>query len=92
MLAEDEVARTWQWDVCRWLVAPAAATLLAWGKECEAWTEAVDEAAAGSGRLREVGPSARCSATAFEDEDIEEVFWFARHRAAHPAGQPQGHR
>ena len=78
VLAEDDVAETWLWDAARWLVASGARYVQAWGKDAEAWEEAVDY---------EDVPAERRVLTAAhdpEDEDIDEVFWFAKHRAAHP--------
>jgi hypothetical protein len=84
VLVEDEVSETWQWDACRWLVDAGCRYLLAWGKDCEAWNEAVDEAAQEAANYEDVAPERQVLTAAFEDEDMDEVFWFARHRAAHP--------
>ena len=84
VLAEDEVADTWLWDASRWLVAAGCRYVLAWGRDCAAWNEAVDEAAQEAADYDEVAPERQVLTASFEDEDIEEVFWFARHRAAHP--------
>jgi len=84
VLVEDEVLDTWLWDASRWLVASGCRYLLAWGKDCEAWNEAVDEAFQEASDYDDVAPERQVLTASFEDEDMEEVFWFARHRAAHP--------
>lgn len=84
VLVEDEVLETWQWDASRWLVASGCRYLLAWGKDCEAWNDAVDEAFQEANDYEDVAPERQVLTASFEDEDMEEVFWFARHRAAHP--------
>jgi hypothetical protein len=84
VLVEDEVLETWQWDASRWLVESGCRYLLAWGKDCAAWNEAVDEAFQESVDYEDVAPERQVSTACFEDEDMDEVFWFARHRAAHP--------
>lgn len=84
VLVEDEVSETWQWDASRWLVAAGCRYVLAWGKECDAWNEAVDEAFQEAVDYEDVDPERQVLTASFEDEDIDEVFWFARHRAAHP--------
>lgn len=86
VLAEDEVAETWLWDTARWLVASGARYVQAWGKDAEAWAEAVDDAALEAVDYEDVPDERRVLTAAHdpEDEDIDEVFWFAKHRAAHP--------
>jgi len=87
VLAEDEVAEMWSWDVARWLVASGARYVQAWGKDAEAWTEAVDDAALEAVDYEDAPDDRRVLTAAHDpaDEDMDEVFWFARHRAAHPA-------
>lgn len=87
VLVEDDVSESWMWDASRWLVASGARIVLAWGRACEAWAEAVDEAADEAFDYGDVPPERQVTATAFADDDLDEVFWFARHRATHPALQ-----
>ena len=87
VLVEDEVAEMWSWDVARWLVESGARYVQAWGKDAEAWTEAIDDAALEAVDYEDA-PDDRQVLTAGHDpadEDVDEVFWFAKHRAAHPA-------
>jgi hypothetical protein len=86
VLAEDEVAEMWLWDAARWLVASGARYVQAWGKDAEAWIEAVDDAALEAVDYEDVPEDRRVLVTAHDpaDEDVEETFWFAKHRAVHP--------
>lgn len=85
VLVEDDVTETWMWDTVRHLVAAGARMVLAWGRDAEAWREAVEDAALEAADYEDVPDEQRVLATAHEDEDLDDVFWFARHRAAHPA-------
>jgi len=87
VLAENEVAEMWLWDVARWLVASGARYVQAWGKDADAWTEAVDDAALEAVDYEDVPDDRRILIAGHDpaDEDVDEVFWFAKHRAAHPA-------
>jgi hypothetical protein len=86
VLAEEEVAEMWLWDAARWLVASGARYVQAWGKDAAAWTEAVDDAALEAVDYEDAPDDRQVLTAAHDpaDEDIEEVFWFAKHRAAHP--------
>jgi hypothetical protein len=84
VLVEDEVAESWMWDVSRWLVASSCRYALAWGRDCEAWHDAIDDASLEAFDYEDVPADRVVMTTWHEDEDIEDVFWFARHRASHP--------
>jgi hypothetical protein len=85
VLAEEEVTELWQAEVSRWLVASGCRYLLAWGKECESWHDMVEDAALEAFDYDDVPEEHKVIATWHEDEEREEVFWFAKHRAAHPS-------
>jgi hypothetical protein len=85
LLAEEEADELWQADISRWLVASGCRYLLAWGKDCEAWHDMVDDAALEAFDYEDVPDEHKVIATWHEDEEREEVFWFAKHRAAHPS-------
>jgi len=57
----------------------------AWGKDGEAWREMAEDAALEAFDYEDVPDERKLIATAHEDEDLDEVFWFAKHRAAHPS-------
>lgn len=85
VLVESTPDQLWLWDACRWLVSSGCRYLLAWGKECEAWKEAFEDAHLEMVNYEDVPPEQAVLATSHEDEDMEEVFWFSKHRALHPA-------
>ena len=87
ILVEDDVEEMWQWEVCRWLVASGARMVLAWGRQAETWSEAVDEAASEAHDYDDVADELAVVVTSHEDDDMEEVFWYAKRRAVHPALQ-----
>lgn len=85
VVIDDDSDEMWRWEVARWLVDSGCRYMLAWGKECESWREAVDDAALEAVDYDDVPPEQAVLATAHEEEELDEVFWFARHRASHPA-------
>ena len=85
VVIDDDSDEMWRWDVARWLVDAGCRYMLAWGKECESWRDAVDDAALEAADYDDVPPEQAVLATSHEYEDLDEVFWFARHRASHPA-------
>lgn len=84
VLADEDVDEMWMYEAARWLVASSCRYALAWGADCEAWREAIDDAALEAFDYEEIPADRQVLATAHEDEDLEDVFWFARHRAVHP--------
>lgn len=85
VVADADVRQTMMWDVSRWLIASGCLYALAWGKDSAQWREALEDAALEAVDYEDVPEERRVQLTAHEDDDLEEVFWFARHRAAHPA-------
>lgn len=85
VIADEEVSQMWQWEASRWLIEAGCRVLLACGKDAEAWAEAVQEAGQEAFNYEDIPEDRLVVATSHEEEDLEEVFWFARHRAAHPA-------
>jgi hypothetical protein len=85
VMVEAEVPEMTQWDLSRWLVSSGCKYALVWGGRCEAWRESIDDASLEANDYEDVPDAQQVLATAHEDEDLSEVFWFAKHRAAHPA-------
>ncbi|NEX63953.1 DUF7684 family protein [Noviherbaspirillum galbum] len=85
VLIADAVAdELWMWDACRWLAAAGCRCLMTWGTEAESWREGFEEA-----HLELVDHDAlegeqAIVATSHPDDELEEVFWYAKHRARHP--------
>ena len=84
LAVESDVSQMWQWDVSRWLVTSGCKLMLAWGNDCNAWAEAVDEANLERFDYGDIPDEEAVVTTWHEDEDLEEVFWFAKNRAKHP--------
>jgi hypothetical protein len=84
LVVEETVDEMWRFEVCRHLAASNCRYVLAWGSDCEAWREAAEDAFLEAVDYEDVAPERTLLTTAHDDEDVEEVFWFARHRAAHP--------
>jgi hypothetical protein len=85
VVIESDVPEIWQWELSRWLVSSGCRYMLAWGKECQSWAESVDEANQEAFNYEDIPEDALVITTSHEDEDLDEVFWFAKHRALHPA-------
>lgn len=85
VVADDEVSQMWQWEASRWLVEAGCRVMLAWGKDAEAWAEAVEDASQEAFNYEDIPEDRLVVTTSHEDEDLDEAFWFAKHRAAHPA-------
>ena len=85
LVADVDVADTVRWDVSRWLMASGCKYALAWGKDAELWRESLDDAHLEATNYDDVADAERVITTAHDDEELDEVFWFARHRATHPA-------
>ena len=85
LVVEAEFHQPWQWEVCRWLVASGCRCVLAWGVECVSWQEAVDDAVMEAHDYDDIPDELTVVTTAHEDEDLDDVFWYARHKASHPA-------
>lgn len=88
VLVVDEVCEEmWRWDLCRRLARSHCRYLLAWGEGCADWEESASDAWLEAVDYEDVPPEQLLITTAHEDEELEEVFWFARHKARHPALQ-----
>jgi len=83
LVIESEVSQMWQWEVSRWLVSSGCRYTLAWGKDCSSWDEAVDEANLERFDYGDIPDEEAVMTTRHEDEDLEEMFWFAKNRAKH---------
>lgn len=89
VIVEAEVLQTMMWDISRWLVDSGCLYALVWGADAAEWREAIEDASLEAVDYEEVAEERRLLVTSHEDDDLDEVFWFARHRAAHPADLKQ---
>lgn len=85
VVLDGEVAEMSMWETVRGLVEAGCMLALVWGKDSEAWREALEDAALEAADYEDVPAERAVLVTAHEDEELDEVFWYARHRAAHPA-------
>lgn len=84
IVIEEEVPEMWQWDVSRWLATSKCRFMMAWGPECSSWNESVEEANQEAFDYGEIPESELIKTTCHEDEELSDVFWFAKHSAGHP--------
>lgn len=85
VIIEADMAEMTMWETCRSLVTAGCLYASVWGKQCEAWHDAIDDAYLEATNYEDVAPEKALATTWHEDEELSEVFWFARHRAMHPA-------
>jgi hypothetical protein len=85
LIIDTDSHQPWQWEVCRWLVGSGCLCVMAWGEECATWEEAVEDAVLEAHDYEDIPAERVVVTTAHEDEDLADVFWFAKNRAHHPA-------
>ncbi|MBY0567681.1 MAG: hypothetical protein K2P70_10225 [Hyphomonadaceae bacterium] len=83
IVVERGVASNWRNLVSDWLVASGCLYTVAWGDECSAWDDSVDEAARAL-HGDDYDDDKFVMTTWHENESIDEVFWFAGICAFHP--------
>lgn len=86
VVLDADVAEMTMWDISRGLIESGCMLALVWGKSSAAWGEAIEDAALEAVDYEDVPDERAIIVTAYDAEDeLDEVFWYARHRAAHPA-------
>ena len=85
VIIEADVAEMMMWETSRALVAAGCMYASVWGNQSEAWHEAIDDAWLEATNYEDVAPEKALTTTWHEDDELSEVFWFAKHRAVHPA-------
>lgn len=85
VIIEADVVEMTMWETSRALVTAGCLYASVWGKQCEAWHDAIDDAYLEATNYEDVAPEKALATTWHEDEELSEVFWFAKHRAVHPA-------
>lgn len=90
LVLEAAADPAWRAEITAWLVQAGCRYALAWGIDCEAWHDAVDDDAAlvsiqtdPSGE--NLSDDDYVMTTWHADEPLEEVAWFAAHAAHHPS-------
>lgn len=79
----------WQAKVSAWLLAAGCLYMMAWGSACSSWDDCVDLANLNAFAYREI-PAGRFVMTTWHDEEaLDEVFWYSKNNAIHPAVEMQ---
>jgi hypothetical protein len=81
VIVEIETSGAWKSDVSAWLVASGCRYMMAWGTECSAWDDAVDDANLAKFDYEQIPDDAHVMTTWHENQPLSEVFWFAVHCA-----------
>ena len=84
VVVEDEILPERQALISQWLVQSGCLYMMAWGKECSSWDDAVDLANLEEFNFRDVPEDACVMTTWHESESLKEVFWFCKNSAFHP--------
>ncbi len=84
VIVEDTVTPDRRAAISQWLVESGCLYMMAWGKDCSAWAEAVELANRQNFDTDEVPNSALVMTTWHADETLQETFWFSKHTAMHP--------
>ena len=85
LLAELSVGDDWQALCSAWLVKSGCRYLMAWGADCSGWEDAIDFASLDAAHFGKVDDAQFVVTTGHQDESLEDVFWFAKNAAEHPA-------
>jgi hypothetical protein len=84
VVIDGEMPEIWQWEVSRWLVQSGCACMMAWGLDCSAWNESVEDANLEAFNYEDIPEDRVVMTTSHDDEELSEVFWYSKHRARHP--------
>jgi hypothetical protein len=85
LLAEAVAGEDWQAACSAWLVRSGCRYCMAWGIDCSGWEDAVDFASLDAAHFAKVDDEQFVVTTSHQDESVEDVFWFAKNGAVHPA-------
>jgi len=85
VIVEEDVSAEWRTDVSDWLVRSGCLYMMAWGRDCSLWDDAVDWANIDHFLFKDI-PEDRFVVTTWHDGDpLDEVFSFCKRLAIHPA-------
>lgn len=84
VIIEQPVSIDWQARISDWLVRSGCLYMMAWGENCSAWDDSVDNANAALFDFGEIPEDSDAMTTWHKDDSLDEVFWFAKHCAFHP--------
>ncbi len=78
VVSEETADPAWRDAVSKWLVKSGCTYMLAWGKECTAWEDAVDLANIEQFNFGEIPEDELVFTTMHENESLIDVFGFAK--------------
>jgi len=84
VVIEEEASPEWQSLVSAWLVKSGCLYMMAWGKNCSSWDDAVDLANLEEFDYGDIPEDKFVMTTWHDDEPLKEVFWFSKNSAFHP--------
>lgn len=85
LLAEANASEDWQAQCSAWLVRSGCRFVMAWGRDADAWEDAVDFASLDAAHFGKVSDQQFVVTTGHGDDSLDDVFWFAKNAAEHPA-------
>ena len=84
IVADQPVDADWRILVASWLIRSGCLYAIAWGTDCEAWHDDVDEALLVAFDFKEIPDDRHIMTTWHNDKPLSEAFWFAGFCALHP--------
>lgn len=85
VIVEEKVSSEWQSLISKWLVESGCLYMLAWGINCSSWDDSVDYANMQEFDYGEIPEEKLVMTTWHDNETLNEVFWFSKNSAFHPA-------
>lgn len=83
VIIECDTSAEQQHQISTWLVKSGCRYMMAWGKDCSAWDDAVDLANLERFDFGDIPNDQFVITTWHKDQPIEEVLWFAKNCAFH---------
>jgi hypothetical protein len=84
VVIEAEVSDVWQKLVSEWMVESGCLYMMAWGRDCSIWHDAVDSANIEKFADGSIPDDEFVMTTWHEDTPLKEVFWYSKAVAMHP--------
>ena len=85
VIVEANVAPEWQSLVSNWLVRSGCLYMMAWGDNRSSWDDSVDIANIEQFNFESIPEDKFVFTTWHTNEPLEEVFWYSKNNAVHPA-------
>jgi hypothetical protein len=87
VVIEADVSDEWRNIVSDWIVECGCLYMMAWGRDCTRWDDAVDWANLSKFNFEEVPLEYFVMTTWHENEPLDEVFQFSKACAKHPVAR-----